>query len=105
MCLCEQAGVAAAELAFLAAMSSTCMAMLLGDGVARTDAEGANWPFSDHITRPEPSSDHAQVGRSRVSDHAQMQENSRSRSRRGTDHASKTDVWTGSNLSGAAVGS
>ena len=77
-------------------MGSTCMAMVLGVGVARTDAGGANWPFFDHITRPEPSTDHAQVGPFCVIDHAEMEENRRSRSRRGTDHASKTDVWTGS---------
>jgi hypothetical protein len=55
MCLCEQAGVAAAGLAFLAAMGSTCMAMLLGDGVARTDAEGANWPFLITSRGPNPA--------------------------------------------------
>jgi hypothetical protein len=64
---------------------------------APTGSEARTGPFSGHITRLEPSIDHAQVGCFCVIDHAGMRKIVDHAHARATDHAAKTDVWTGSN--------
>ena len=65
---------------------------------APTGSEARTGPFSGHITRLEPSIDHAQVGCFCVIDHAGMRKIVDHAHARATDHAAKTDVWTGSKL-------